>query len=71
MKNTINAKNILGRHMGILSKSRNSLDILGKWMNSMGRLGMNKHKPRGKRRRRFNSSRSLLPKDRGLRRMTL
>ena len=71
MKNTMNAKNILGRHKGRLSKSRNSLDILGKCKNNMGRLSMNKHKPRGKGRRRFNSSKSLLPKDRGLRRMTL
>ena len=71
MKNTMNAKNILGRPKGRVSKSRNSLDILGESKNSLGRLSMKKQKPRGKGRRRFNSSRSLLPKDRGLRRMTL
>ena len=65
MKNAMNTKNILDRHKGRLSKSRNSLDILGEPKNSLGRLSMNKHKPRGKGRRRFNSSKSLLPKDRG------
>ena len=64
--NAMNAMNFLGKHKERMNKSRNSLDILGKWKNSLGKLGMNKHKPRGKgRRRRFNSSRNLLPKDRG------
>ena len=65
MKNTMNAKNILDRHKGRMSKSRNSLDILGESKNSLGRLSNNKNKPREKGRRRFNLVRSLLPKDRG------
>ena len=66
------AMNFLGRHKEWMNKSRNSLDILGEWKNSQRWLGMRKHsKPRGKGRRRFSSYRSLLPKDRGLKRMTL
>ena len=71
MKTAMKAKNILGRHKGRMNKSRNSLDILGECKNSQSRLSMNKHKSRGKGRRRFSSLKSLLPKDRGLRRMTL
>ena len=65
MKNTMNAKNILGRHKGTMSKSRNSLDILGKSKNNLDRLSNNKNRPRGEKRRRFNSARSLLPRDKG------
>ena len=61
MKNTMN---ILGRPKGRMSKFRNSLDILSEPKNSLGRLSVNKNKPRGKGRRRSDSARSLLPKDR-------
>ena len=71
MKNVMNIKNRLGNHKGRMNKSRTSLDILGEWKNSQRKLGMNKSKPRGKGRRRFSSLKSLLPKDRGLKRMTL
>ena len=71
MKNTMNAKNILGRHKGRMNKSRNSLDILGESKNTLGRLRVNTNRPKEKGRRRFNLARSLLPKDRGLMRMIL
>ena len=49
MKNDMNIKNKLGNHKDRMNKSRTSLDILGEWQNSLGRLGMNKYsKRRGK-----------------------
>ena len=46
MKNTMNAKNILGRHKGRMNKSRNSLDILGESKNTLGRLRVNTNRPK-------------------------
>ena len=59
-----NAKNNLGKPRDRMSKSRNSLDILSEPKNSLGILSVNKNNPRGKRKRRFNLAKSLLPRDR-------
>ena len=61
--NAKNTKNNLGKPKGRTRKSRNSLDIMSKSNNSLGRLSVNK--PREKGRRRSSLARNLLPKDKG------
>ena len=62
----------LGRiHKGRIYLSRASLDTLREWQNSQRHLGMKRQgKTKGKERR-FSSLRSLLLRNKGLKRMTL
>ena len=74
MKNDMNIKNRLGNHKGRINKSRISLELLGERQYSLRLLCMNKQgKPRekGRRRRRLNSLKSLLPRGKGSKKMTL
>ena len=74
MENFMNILKFLGRRKGRMNMSRISLELLGERWNSLRLLGMNKPgKPRekGRRRRRFSSLKSLPPRGKGLKKMTL
>ena len=73
MNNVMNTMKFLGKPRGRINMSRISLELLIEWQNSQRFLGMSKRrKPRGReRRRRFNSLKNLLPRGKGLKRMTL
>ena len=69
MKNIMNFVKFLGKHQGRRKMFRVSLDLLAERLNIqwfLSKRGMLREK---ERRRRFNLLRSLLPRDRGLRKM--